>query len=153
MTLVRESSALHDIVNRFQVREALECRAVYRAAVSPSRDLRAARALLSSLGDVIEHPDRAAWNRLEVQFHRALHDEGGNPVLADLTEQTHLDVQSRCVRRLRVAPYGPESLRFLQAQHRLLLEAIECGDSQAAIDHARSHVCFVRDSIVAVLSN
>jgi DNA-binding GntR family transcriptional regulator len=147
------TSALHDIVNRFQVREALECRAVYRAAVSPSRNLRTARVLLSSLNEVIDHHDRAAWNRLEVQFHRALHDEGGNPVLADLTERTHLDVQSRCVRRLHVPPYGPESLRFLQAQHRLLLEAIESGDPRAAIDHARSHVCFVRDSIIAVLSN
>ena len=146
-------SALREIIDRFQVREALECRAVYRAALAPSRDLRSARALLASLSDVIAHPDRAAWNRLEVRFHRAVHDEGGNSVLAGLTEQTHLDVQNRCLRCLPAPIYGPDSLRFLQAQHRILLEAVEDGDPDAATKHARAHMRFVRDCIVGVLSN
>src|SRR5687768_2815244 len=147
------ASVLREIIDRFQVREALECRAVYRAALAPSRDLRHARELLSSLSDVIAHPDRAAWNHLEVSFHRAVHDEGGNPVLAEMTEQTHRDVQGRCMRWLPVPVYGPDSLRFLQVQHRVLLEAIEDGDPEAAMDHARAHMHFVRDSIVTVLSD
>ncbi|HEY3063705.1 MAG TPA: FCD domain-containing protein [Chloroflexota bacterium] len=76
-----------------------------------------------------------------------------DPVLAEMTEQTHRDVQGRGVRWLPVPVYGPDTLRFLQVQHRVLLEAIEDGDPEAAMDHARAHRRFVRDSIVAVLSN
>ena len=142
---------LRDILDRFEVREVLECRAVYRAAQASSRDLRQARAIFSDLNGLIADYDRVEWNRLEVAFHRAANDLSGNAVLAALAESTHREVQGLCVRYLRAPIYGPESFRQLQVHHRAILTAIKAGHADDAVEHARRHIHFVRDSISAVL--
>jgi DNA-binding GntR family transcriptional regulator len=151
--LTARSRALRDILDRFQLREALECRAVYRAARAQRRDLRAARGIAAAMQDVIAHPDRATWNRLEIDFHRALHDQGGNRLLADMTEQTHREVQCLYVRWQPEPVYDAETMRRLQAQHLALLEAIELGDAETAIAHARAHVRSVRETVAAVMQD
>jgi len=146
------NGAARDILDRFQLREALECRAVFRSAMAPDRDLAAARQILPELDAAIDDRDRMRWNRLELAFHRAVHDQGGNRLLAEMAEQAHREVQALSVRWLDAPPYGPGSLRQLQAQHRALLEAIEAGDASSAVDLARAHMRFVRDTVVTSVS-
>jgi DNA-binding GntR family transcriptional regulator len=139
--------SLRDILDRFEVREVLECHAVGRAARSSVRDLRRARALLTELNGLIDEWDRIEWNHLELAFHRAVNDLSGNPVLAALAESTHREVQGICVRYLRAPILRRESFKRLQAHHRLILAAIKAGDPDAAVQHARAHIQFIRDSI------
>jgi DNA-binding GntR family transcriptional regulator len=147
------SAAARDILERFQLREALECRAVFRSAMAPGRDLAAAREILPELDAAIADRDRLRWNRFELAFHRAVHDQGGNLLLAEMAEQAHREVQALSVRWLDAPPYGPGSLRQLQAHHQALLEAIEAGDASSAVDIARAHMRFIRDAVLGSLSN
>jgi GntR family transcriptional regulator, transcriptional repressor for pyruvate dehydrogenase complex len=147
------SGAVRDILDRFQLREALECRAVFRSAMAPGRDLSAPREILPELDAAIANRDRQRWNTYELAFHRAIHDQGGNRLLAEMAEQAHREVQALSVRWLDAPPYGPGSLRELQAQHRALLEAIEAGDATSAVDRARAHMRFIRDAVIGSLSS
>src|SRR5690349_14968347 len=69
---------LREILDLFEVREVLECRAVRRAAGQRTRDVARAEKLMASAAPHIVKFDRVEWNRLEVAFHRAINDLGGN---------------------------------------------------------------------------
>ncbi len=74
---------LRAILDLFEIREVLECRAVRRAAGQRSRDLRRAEAVLTAAAKQVDQRDRVEWNRLEVAFHRAINHLGGNFELAE----------------------------------------------------------------------
>jgi DNA-binding GntR family transcriptional regulator len=142
---------LREIVDLFEVREVLECRAARRAAEQPSRDLRKAEAIIAAASDLIAQPERVEWNRLEVGFHRAVNDLGDNVELAELAERIHRTVQGMCVRCLRYPIYGPEKLELMQSHHRAIVEAVRHGDARQAEAQARGHIRYIRDSITDVL--
>ncbi len=144
---------LRAILDLFEIREVLECRAVRRAAGQRSRDLRPAEAVLTAAAKQVDQRDRVEWNRLEVAFHRAINDLGGNFELAELTERIHRTVQGLCVRCLREPIYGPEKLQLMQLQHQALVDAVRDGNLREAETRARAHIHSIRDSIAAALGS
>jgi DNA-binding GntR family transcriptional regulator len=144
---------LREILDLFEIREVLECRAARRAAVQPSRDVRLAESLMTAAARHITRRDRVEWNRLEVAFHRAINDLSGNVELAALAERIHRTVQGLCVRCLREPIYGPEQFRLMQTQHQSILEAVREGNSREAEARTRAHIHSIRDSIAAVLGS
>jgi DNA-binding GntR family transcriptional regulator len=144
---------LREILDLFEIREVLECRAARRAAVQPSRDVRGAESLIAAAAKQITQRDRVEWNRLEVAFHRAINDLSGNFELAELAERIHRNVQGLCVRCLREPIYGPEQLRLMQSHHQSILEAVRDGNAREAEARTRAHIRSIRDSIAAVLGS
>jgi DNA-binding GntR family transcriptional regulator len=144
---------LREILDLFEIREVLECRAVRRSAVQQSRDLARAEALLAAEAEQVDLHDRVEWNRLEVAFHRAINDLSGNFELAELAERVHRSVQGLCVRCLREPIYGPDRLRLMQAHHQAILDAVRAGDADSAEAHAREHIQHIRDSVAEVLGS
>lgn len=142
---------LREILDLFEVREVLECRAVNRAAGQRSRNLKQAEALMAAAARQITQRDRVEWNRLEVAFHRAINDLSGNFELADLAERIHRTVQGLCVRCMREPLYGPDKLRLMQAQHQAILDAVRDGNAADAEVRAREHIHHIRDSIAEAL--
>jgi DNA-binding GntR family transcriptional regulator len=140
-----------EILDLFEIREVLECRAVRRAAGQRVRDLRTAEAVLANGQTALR--DRVEWNRFEVAFHRAINDLSGNFELAELTERIHRTVQGLCVRCMREPIFGPEILRFLHSQHELIFAAVRDGKVGEAERHARGHIQYIRDAIAEALSS
>jgi DNA-binding GntR family transcriptional regulator len=144
---------LREILDLFEIREVLECRAVRRAAGQPSRDVHKAQAALSQAAKQVVLRDRVEWNRLEVAFHREINELSGNFELAELTERIHRTVQGLCVRCMREPIYGPEKLRLMQAQHQAILQAVRDGHVRDAEARARDHIRDIRDSIAEALGS
>jgi len=145
---------LREIVDLFEVREVLECRAVSRAARQRSRDVREAEGIMAAAAELIRnYYDRVEWNRLDIAFHRAINELSGNFELAELTQRIHRTVQGMCVRCLREPIYGPDMLRVMQAEHQRILEAVRDGRPREAETCARAHIRHIRDSIAEVLGS
>lgn len=144
---------LREILNLFEIREVLECRAVRRAATRAQRDLSRADSLLMAEAKQVARHDRIEWNRLEVAFHRAINDVSGNFELAELSERVHRSVQGMCVRSLREPLYGPDRLRLMQTHHQAIVDAVRAGDADAAERHMREHILHVRDSVAEALGS
>jgi DNA-binding GntR family transcriptional regulator len=144
---------LREILDLFEIREVLECRAVRRAASQHSRDLRTAETVLSAAAKQVAMRDRVEWNRLEVAFHRAVNDLSGNFELAELTERIHRTVQGLCVRCMREPIFGPETLQLMQEQHQAILDALREANPKQAEASARTHIQYIRDSIAHALGS
>jgi DNA-binding GntR family transcriptional regulator len=144
---------LREILDLFEIREVLECRAVRRAAGQRSRDLRPAEAALAAAANQVEQHDRVEWNRLEVAFHRAVNGLSGNFELAELTERIHRTVQGLCVRCMREPIFGPQTLQLMQSQHQAILDGVRDGNPRQAETNARTHIQYIRDSIARALGS
>jgi len=144
---------LREILDRFEIREVLECRAVARAAGQRARDLHRAETVVAAAARQVAQHDRIEWNRLEVAFHRAINDLSGNFELAELTERIHRTVQGLCVRCMREPIFGPETLQLMQSQHQAILAAVRDGQPAEAEASARTHIQYIRDSIAQALSS
>lgn len=144
---------LREILDLFEIREVLECRAVRRAAGQPARDVHRAQAALAQAAKQVARRDRVEWNRLEVAFHRAINELSGNIELAELTERIHRTVQGMCVRCMREPIYGPEKLRLMHSQHQAILQAVRDGNVREAEARARDHIHDIRDAIAEALGS
>jgi GntR family transcriptional regulator, rspAB operon transcriptional repressor len=144
---------VREILDLFEIREVLECRAVRRAAAQPSRDVHKAQAAFAQAAKQMVLRDRVEWNRLEVAFHRAINELSGNVELAELTERIHRTVQGLCVRCMREPIYGPEKLRLMQAQHQTILQAVRDGNVHTAEAGARDHIHDIRDAVADALGS
>ena len=141
------------LFHTFELATLLEAHAVSRAAARPNRDLRAAYAALDSDASLSRDPrsahagrehtpnHRAAWAERELAFHRALNDQGGNRVLSSLAERTLRD-------SLRACPIvSGEVLSILQAHHRAILRCVDANAADAAVQHTRAHLRYLRDAL------
>ena len=144
---------LREILDLFEIREILECRAVRRAAGQRLRDLRAAETVLAAAAAQVTRRNRVEWNRLEVGFHRAINDLSGNFELAALTERIHRTVQGLCVRCMSEPLFGPETLQLMQSQHQAILAAVRDGSAREAEVNTRAHIQYIRDSISRALGS
>jgi DNA-binding GntR family transcriptional regulator len=144
---------LREIIDLFEIREVLETHAVRRAATNEHRDLEAAKGILAAATNLLSHPVRVEWNRLEVGFHRTLNEMCGNVELADLTERIHRTVQGLCVRLLREPVFGTDMLSRLLDEHRRIIDAVCAGDAAEAEAAARGHIHHIRDGILHVLNS
>ena len=144
-------SVIRDLLHRFEVCAILECDAIYRAATSATRDTRRARSVLASLNHVMLAPDPAAWNCLDVLFHRTLNDQSGNLVLAAAVEREHRDLLARSAPYLSAPIDHLDRLWLLQSHHLKILGCVERGQPEEGVQHARAHLRCMQNIVVAAL--
>lgn len=144
------SFTLHELTDLYEIHELLECRAVRRAAEAPHHNLVPLEATLAEAEAILGEPDQAAFNRLDLAFHRALNDLGGNAPLAELIEQVHRRIQSA---RVRYAGHLPGRPMHSHAQHKELLAAVRARDPDRAEALSRAHIRAVRDAVVQILGD
>lgn len=151
-TAPRTQPVLEEVVHRLDVCSVLECHAVYRAALSPERDLRLARSLMVALGNALAAPNCAAFSRLDVQFHAALTAQADNASMQTLIGSMRAEIAGLCPLRGRSPKPSRQTLWLLHSQHRALLQAIENGEAESAMRCARSHLDLERAQFVAALA-
>lgn len=144
------SVTLHELTDLYEIHELLECRAVRRAAEAPPHDLAPLEATLAQAEAILNAPDEVEFNRLDLAFHRALNELGGNAPLAELIEQVHRRIQSA---RVRYAGYLPGRPAHSHAQHKELLAAVRARKPDKAEALARAHIRSVRDAVVLILGD
>jgi DNA-binding GntR family transcriptional regulator len=137
-----------EIVSLYEIREVLECRAVRRAALARPRDFSRVEELLRESKAVAEKPDQIAFNRVDVAFHRALYEVGGNLQLAELIERVHRQIQGV---RARCAIYLPGRPGISYAEHQTILAAVKARDADRAEALTRTHILVVRDMVADLL--
>lgn len=131
----------------------LEARAVYepaiaRLAASRAQPDRLVEDLLARM-EVSEAPSnpltRAGWNDADRLFHRQLASMTGNPVLLAIADHVAELMNEPLWQRLRdeaIAVSGRMALHA--AEHRMIYEAVLCGDAPAADFYASQHIERVR---------
>jgi len=144
-------SVIPDLLYRFEVCAVLESHAVYRAALSPSRDLRATRSLLACLNQALLARDAWEWHRLHLEFHRALNDQSGNLVLAGMVERTHHELETVYLPYIDEPADSLSNLWSLQSEHRKILSCVERREATASVQHTRAHLAGLRDQVVAAV--
>jgi DNA-binding GntR family transcriptional regulator len=137
-----------EIVNLYEIREVLECRAVRSAALARQHDFSRVEELLRESKAVAKRPDQIEFNRVDVAFHRALYAIGGNLQLAELIERVHRQIQGV---RVRCAIYLPGRPAISYAEHRAILAAVKARDADRAEELTRTHILVVRDVVADVL--
>lgn len=136
------------MANLYELHETLEAFAVRRAVERGPHNLERARALLEKIDASLSLPGQQTFNRLDLQFHRALNDLSGNQQIAESIEQTHRRIQAA---RARLDIHLPDRPQRSQAQHRKILDAIAQGDPGEAETLARQHINAVRDPVLKLL--
>lgn len=139
---------LHELANLYEIHEILQCRAMRRAAEARDRDFASLVALLAEAEAILGEPDQVEFNRLDLAFHRALNEMGGNAPLAELIEQVHRRIQSA---RVRDAVYLPGRPAQSHAQHHQLLAAVRDRDADRAEELTSAHIGAVRDAVLGIL--
>src|SRR5437588_1341457 len=85
-------AAVAALQHQFEVSSVIESHAVYRAALSATRDTQTARLILAGLDGVIAARDLDEWHRLDLQLHRTWNEQSGNDVLAAMAERKPREV-------------------------------------------------------------
>lgn len=137
-----------EVIALYEVREVLESRAVRRAAEAPVRELSGVDALLGQAEAVLAETDQIQFHRLDMRFHRALNEVGGNVPLAGLAEQIQRRIQGV---RARCSVHLPGRPAISHAQHLAIVAAVRDGDPERAEAMVRSHIHSVRDAVVPLL--
>lgn len=139
------------LADLYDIHELLECRAVRLAAESAPRDTQRLDEILRVTDALLRHaePDERDFNRLDLQFHRALNELSGNAALAQLIEQIHLRIQSI---RIHVAGQITGRPVTSHAQHTAILTAVAAGDRDRAEDLSRQHIRHTRDAVLRMLA-
>jgi DNA-binding GntR family transcriptional regulator len=136
--------------NLYDVRELLECAAVRKAVLLRSHGDDRAGFVLESMRASVADDDEAAFNALDVQFHRALSDLSGNTVLADAAERVHRQIQSV---RAHAGVRLEGRLAVSNREHAAILSAFRRGEAAKAERLVRAHIQKVRDEVLAALSD
>lgn len=137
-----------EIVDLYEIREVLEERAVRRAAEAAQRDFARIEALQAEAETAVTEPDQVQFNRLDIEFHRALNDLGGNVQLAELAERIHRRIQGV---RVRLSVHVPGRPIVSHAEHQAILSAVQTRDPDRAASLINAHIVGVRDVVVHVL--
>jgi DNA-binding GntR family transcriptional regulator len=141
--------------DHYQIRAALDGLAARlaatRAAASKSGAAEIKRgglALIAAGSDATDGGDVAAMVQRDVDFHNYIYACSGNPLIAEAAEKhwRYLRrVMSEVLRRAEPAP-------AIWRQHREILDAILCGDEEAAEQKAVTHVRLASDRLQAALT-
>ncbi|HKR43214.1 MAG TPA: GntR family transcriptional regulator [Paraburkholderia sp.] len=132
------------------VRLILEPAIARRAAARKQRDRLAEHYLdqMETLTDVATPEERALWNNSDRLFHRQLAVMTGDALLAKLAEEIASTMDQSLWKRLKDdGIYDPARIRLYVAEHRLIYEAIVCGDADAAAFYVEQHIHRVQRDI------
>lgn len=142
--VVVRSMSREDVVELFDVREALEVLATRRAAESATpTDLRRLEQLLGKARKAIDAGDGTAAGAANEAFHDEIIVLARNGLLAGMLEP----LQGRLHWLFRQT----EDLDALWSEHRQLYEAIASGDSDRAAEQALRHVRVNRELAIGML--
>ncbi|MFE7123566.1 GntR family transcriptional regulator [Streptomyces sp. NPDC057617] len=127
-----------DLLELYELREALDGIAARRAAGAPDHDRIAAQLghLLEKQRKAIEANNLHSYGELDLAFHRLIWEGSGNRRLIPIAE--NLIAQVRLGNRLSAR--APGRLPVAIDEHEAILEAIRKGDPRAAERHIRRHV-------------
>ncbi|KIF72496.1 hypothetical protein HY68_27605 [Streptomyces sp. AcH 505] len=127
-----------DLLELYELREALDGIAARRTAGAPDHDRIAAqlRRLLARQRKAIEANNLHAYGELDLAFHRLIWESSGSRRLIPIAE--NLIAQVRLGNRL--SAQAPGRLPVAVEEHEAILEAILQGDPRAAEQHIRHHV-------------
>ena len=132
------------------VRLILEPAIARRAAARKQRDRMAEHYLdqMETLTDVATPEERALWNNSDRLFHRQLAVMTGDALLTKLAEEIASTMDQSLWKRLKDdGIYDPARIRLYVAEHRLIYEAIVCGDVDAAAFYVEQHIHRVQRDI------
>ena len=129
------------------IRESLECAAVRLAATrAQGTDLAALGGLVRRQAEVVEHGDYERFAVLDDEFHAALCELAGRPVAWEVAQR----VKGHLNRVRRLSLPQPNYLDAMVAEHRLVLEALERHDPDAAEATLRHHLRMVLSALPAI---
>ncbi|KND57372.1 Transcriptional regulator NanR [Candidatus Paraburkholderia schumanniana] len=125
------------------VRLILEPAIARRAAARKKRDKLAEHYLaqMETLTSVADAEERALWNNSDRLLHRQLAVMTGDALLAKLADEIAQTMDQSLWKRLKDdGIYDPSRIRLYVAEHRLIYEAIVCGDGDAAAFYVEQHI-------------
>jgi DNA-binding GntR family transcriptional regulator len=127
-----------DLLELYELREAVDGLAARRTAVAPDHDQIATqlRQLLAEQREAIEANNLNRYGELDLEFHRLIWEGSGSRRLIPIAE--NLIAQVRLGNRLSAR--APGRLSVAVDEHEAILEAIGKGDPRAAERHIRRHV-------------
>ncbi|KUJ36856.1 HTH-type transcriptional repressor RspR [Streptomyces sp. MBT84] len=127
-----------DLLELYELREAVDGLAARRTAVAPDHDQIATqlRQLLAEQREAIEANNLNRYGELDLEFHRLIWEGSGSRRLIPIAE--NLIAQVRLGNRLSAR--APGRLSVAVDEHEAILEAIRKGDPRAAERHIRRHV-------------
>lgn len=137
-----------EVEGLYELREVLECHAIRRVGAARDRDVSRLEALLQAAAGLLSEADQARYNTLDIQFHRALCELGGNLPLAEMAECIHRRIQAV---RVRCAVYLPGRPAVSHREHESILAAVKDGDGRQAEARLRAHIRSIRDAVVSAL--
>ncbi len=118
------------------IRVALEAETIARACETLTSDDHAALdALVARQAEAVAQNDRTTFHALDEQFHREISERSGVGFAWQMIHESkaHMD-------RIRMLTLGTASQTMALAEHRVMLDAIRCRDSAAAIQTLRAHL-------------
>lgn len=142
--IVRGHSA-EEILNLMDIRSALECKALELAVPNfVDSDIAAARAIL----DTYSHETTSeAWSKLNLRFHSRLYEPCGNALLLEMIS----DVSVRMGPATRMLVSETTGLKRPHGEHIAILNAVEAGQTDRAVELLRRHIETTRKEMAARL--
>lgn len=142
------SVADYDVHQQFETRSVVDLELVRLAARRGTRDQLVRIHKLAVDGGAF-HDDPVAFRLIDIEFHQAINDAAGNPLLSSLAQVLYdlgLDVR-------RMASEMPGVITKSVGQHILIADALLAGDGEAAATGYRSHLEHVRDTTIQSVAN
>jgi DNA-binding GntR family transcriptional regulator len=138
--------SLAEALEMFDIRIALECRALRLALPAMSEDDFAVLAQICDAYDACDPAaDIAEWGRLNQQFHAALYAACERPRLTALI-RANIDNAARFVRVQTSRAYGLDRPR---REHRAILAACRAGDAKLAVRLLEEHITHAQKALGA----
>ncbi len=137
------SVADFDVHEHYAARALIDIELVRRCTLGASPELRQ-RILKLAVDGRAFHADPVAFRLLDIEFHQALNNGGGNSLLFAVSQGLYdvgLDVR-------RIASAAPGVIEKSVAQHIEVAEAVMAYDADAAADAYRRHLEHVRDTTI-----
>jgi len=141
---------LHVALGSFPIDDVIETRVVLeRASVVlacvNARPEHLTRMRAAMQGMDAPEVDRETFNQLDMDFHVALAEAGGNRLMSDVTRAIRESVRLPMLAGLSAMPDTGEVgwqnvLEDLRADHHAILEAVETGQGERAADRLEAHI-------------
>ncbi|MCP8896515.1 GntR family transcriptional regulator [Shinella daejeonensis] len=122
--------------NLFEMREVLEVHAARMVAAMPRRDLSALLPLADDVTAAARNHSYRAFLATDREFHRALLDMAGNPILT----QTVMTLRGRIRYFGDASAEGVERQRASAREHYQIIDLVTAGDLDGISDLMRDHV-------------
>ncbi len=129
-----KSFSLEELLEVYQVREALECFAIGRLGPGLSEVLPELESSLTAMEEAAAKGDKEKYTEFNTAFHRALVASLGNQMLLEMWES--LAIKSRVATTMFGTNLDPQKALKL---HYPLIEAIRAGDQRAMLAAMEQH--------------